>query len=270
MSTRYFDEYYDDQDDEITFQEEDIFFEEDDFFEDEITFPQRGVVLPAKAYSDNRMAMIMAPVAAIIIILLIVIPQLRSRAEAGQTANVVLAPAGQTQTTSLQPTPSQLSPVFTSQVLRWEPHILAWSASHGVTDPNLTAIIMQIESCGDPTAISGAGAQGLFQVMPFHFEAGEDSLDPNTNAKRGLNYFVERLAQTNGDIGRAFAGYNGGHVAAGSSWSQWANETQRYYTWSTGIYNDIQAGLTQSPTVTEWLAAGGQSLCNQAEQTAIQ
>jgi soluble lytic murein transglycosylase-like protein len=167
---------------------------------------------------------------------------------------------------SVAPVPSvqgNISPVFSREVRHWEPQILAWSAEFGL-DPNLAAIIMQIESCGDPQAISGAGAQGLFQVMPFHFAAGEDSLNPDNNARRGLNYFVERLAQTNGDIGRAFAGYNGGHVAAGSNWDNWAHETQRYYVWSTGIYSDIQQGLTESPTLQQWMQAGGASLCRQA------
>lgn len=158
-----------------------------------------------------------------------------------------------------------ISSVFTAEVKHWEPQIVAWSQEFGV-DPNLTAIIMQIESCGDPQAVSHAGAQGLFQVMPFHFAAGEDSLDPDTNARRGINYFVERLNQTNGDIGRAFAGYNGGHVAAGNSRDQWADETQRYFRWSTGIYEDIQAGRTDSPTLQAWLQAGGASLCRQAAQ----
>ncbi len=158
---------------------------------------------------------------------------------------------------------SVISPVFTAEVRHWEPQILNWANSYGL-DPNLVAIIMQIESCGDPQAVSIAGAQGLFQVMPFHFAAGENSLDPDTNAHRGMNYFVERLAQTGGDIGRAFAGYNGGHVAAAASWDDWAHETQRYYVWSTGIYSDIQAGHTQSETVQKWLQAGGASLCRQA------
>ncbi|MDX1663542.1 MAG: transglycosylase SLT domain-containing protein [Candidatus Promineifilaceae bacterium] len=156
-----------------------------------------------------------------------------------------------------------LSPVFTREVLHWEPQIVRWAEAHGV-EPNLAAIIMQIESCGHPDVASHAGAQGLFQVMPFHFAAGEVMVDPDTNAHRGLTYFVERLNQTNGDIGRAFAGYNGGHRAAASSWDQWANETQRYYRWSTGIYQDIQNGLTESPTVQAWLQAGGASLCRQA------
>lgn len=161
------------------------------------------------------------------------------------------------------PVTGQLSSAFTPEVRHWEPQILAWAAAHGL-DPNLVAIIMQIESCGDPQAVSVAGAQGLFQVMPFHFAAGENTLDPDTNARRGLSYFVERLNQTDGDIGRAFAGYNGGHVAAGASWDEWAHETQRYYVWSTGIYDDIRSGEAQSATVQEWLQAGGASLCRQA------
>ena len=163
------------------------------------------------------------------------------------------------------PASGAISPVFAAPVQHWAAQIVEWAAMYGL-DPNIAATIMQIESCGDPQAISSAGAQGLFQVMPFHFAAGEDSLDPDTNARRGLNYYVERLQQTSGDVGKAFAGYNGGHRAAGSSWDAWPHETQRYFVWSTGIYGDIQNGLSESPTLQEWLQAGGASLCNQAAQ----
>jgi soluble lytic murein transglycosylase-like protein len=156
-----------------------------------------------------------------------------------------------------------LSPIFTGEVTHWEPQILAWSSAHGV-DPDITAILMQIESCGDPQALSPAGARGLFQVMPFHFAAGEDTFHPDTNAARGLSYFKERLIQTNGDVGRAFAGYNGGHVAAASSWDSWAAETQSYYIWGTGLYKDAKSGLSESPTLERWLSAGGASHCRQA------
>ncbi len=71
----------------------------------------------------------------------------------------------------------QLSPLFTPQVLRWSDRILGWASDHDL-DPNLVATVMQIESCGHPGVASSAGAIGLFQVMPFHFEAGEDSSNP--------------------------------------------------------------------------------------------
>ena len=156
-----------------------------------------------------------------------------------------------------------LSPIFTPEVQHWQGQIMVWAAQYQL-DPNLVATIIQIESCGDPMAVSSAGAQGLFQVMPFHFTEGEEMLNPNTNAQRGLTYFVERLQQTGGDTGRAFAGYNGGQLAAAGSWADWAPETQRYYHWSTGIYGEATAGLSQSPTLQSWLEAGGSSLCRQA------
>lgn len=158
-----------------------------------------------------------------------------------------------------------IADVFAPSVQYWSPQIVAWAEEFDL-DPNLVATIMQVESCGDPAAVSSAGAQGLFQVMPFHFQSGEDSLDPDTNARRGLAYFVERLEQTGGDVGRAFAGYNGGHGAAATGWDNWLPETQRYYTWTTGIYGDIQQGNLDSATLQRWRQAGGSSLCRQATQ----
>lgn len=155
--------------------------------------------------------------------------------------------------------------VFAPSVQYWAPQIAAWAQEFDL-DPNLVATIMQVESCGDPQAVSSAGAQGLFQVMPFHFQPGENSLDPDTNARRGLAYFVERLQQTGGDVGRAFAGYNGGHGAAATGWDNWLPETQRYYTWTTGIYGEIQQGNLDSATLQRWQQAGGSGLCLQAEQ----
>ena len=152
---------------------------------------------------------------------------------------------------------------FTPEVQGWAPEIVQWAEAHNL-DPNAVATIMQIESCGDPRAVSSAGARGLFQVMPFHFAAGEDPFDPDTNARRGLTYYAERLEQTSGDVGRAFAGYNGGQRAAAGKWEQWPAETQRYYVWSTGIYEDARKGATASPTLEAWLGAGGSSLCRQA------
>ena len=160
---------------------------------------------------------------------------------------------------------SQLAPFFSQSVLYWENDIIAWAERHNL-DPNMVATVMQIESCGDPRALSSAGAMGLFQVMPFHFQAGEDGYNPDTNALRGMNYLAERLIQTNGEIGHAFAGYNGGQAAAASNWNSWAHETQRYYKWTTGVYSDALNGNRRSTTLDEWLVAGGASLCIQAEQ----
>ena len=114
--------------------------------------------------------------------------------------------------------------------------------------------------------VSSSGAQGLFQVMPFHFEAGEDMLDPDINAGRGLAYLALGLTRAAGNAGLALAGYNGGHGMIGVDSSLWPAETQRYWYWGTGIYQDALDGQSQSPRLQEWLQAGGASLCAKASQ----
>jgi len=164
---------------------------------------------------------------------------------------------------------SPLSAVFTSEVQYWEPLIKAWAVVYQV-DPNLIATVIQIESCGDPKVSSVAGAQGLFQVMPFHFEQGEDMLDVQTNAQRGMNYLIGGLDRSDGHAGLALAGYNGGHGVIDRGWAGWATETRRYYYWGSRIYAEAIAGMTSSPTLQEWLEVGGQALCSRANQTQQQ
>lgn len=156
-----------------------------------------------------------------------------------------------------------LSPVFTPEVQFWATEIAAWAELYQM-DANLIATVIQIESCGNPSISSSAGAQGLFQVMPFHFAAGEDMLDVQTNANRGLTYLQGAIALSNGDAGLALVGYNGGYGAISG---RWAAETQRYYYWGSGIYTDAISGATTSDTLQEWLAAGGSRLCASASQS---
>jgi len=161
---------------------------------------------------------------------------------------------------------SPLSPVFTPEVQHWAPLIQAWGVLYQI-DPNLIATVIQIESCGDPEVSSTAGAQGLFQVMPFHFTPGEDMLDVQTNARRGLDYLAGGLAKADGHAGLALAGYNGGHGMIDRGWSAWASETRRYYYWGSRIYAEVVSGMAASPTLDEWLGAGGSGLCTRAANT---
>jgi soluble lytic murein transglycosylase-like protein len=123
---------------------------------------------------------------------------------------------------------------------------------------------MQIESCGDPRALSHAGAMGLFQVMPYHFTASDDPYAPNTNALRGLDYLRRSLETARRDPRLALAGYNGGIGVIGRSESTWAAQTQRYAYWGSGIYAEASSGASESPRLQEWLAASGVSLCRLA------
>lgn len=154
--------------------------------------------------------------------------------------------------------------LFTPEIQWWGEKIVRWAGQFGL-DPNLAATVMQIESCGDPRALSSAGAMGLFQVMPFHFDATDDPFDPDTNAARGLAYLRRSLDAAGGNPGLALAGYNGGIGVIHRGQSTWAAETQSYLYWGSGIYRDAQAGLGQSARLEEWRSRGG-GLCSRARQ----
>lgn len=156
-----------------------------------------------------------------------------------------------------------LAPLFSPEVHYWEPHIQRWAEEHNV-EPNLIATVMQIESCGHPTVSSYAGAQGLFQVMPFHFASDENMLDPNTNALRGTNFIKECLRYSEGDIGLALACYNGGPSVVFRSSATWHQQVKDYYHWGTGIYADALTQKAHSETLSRWMAAGGSRLCASA------
>ncbi|NWF63196.1 MAG: transglycosylase SLT domain-containing protein [Chloroflexi bacterium] len=163
------------------------------------------------------------------------------------------------------PAAAGLSPIFRREVLYWSNSIIRWASASNL-DPNLVATIMQIESCGDARALSNAGAMGLFQVMPFHFQPGDDPYNPDTNAARGLSYLARSLAAANGDVRLAMAGYNGGiGVIPRAEWT-WSAQTKRYIQYGLPIYHDAVRGTNPSHAVGEWYSRYGVSLCSQASQ----
>ena len=161
--------------------------------------------------------------------------------------------------------PGVIAPFFMPAVQHWSGSIQAW-AGQWKLPPNLIATVMQIESCGNPLAVSKAGASGLFQVMPFHFKTNEIPTDAETNALRGLAYLKRCLDASGGDVGQTLACYNGGTSLIGQDASAWPDETNRYVYWGTGIYQEAIQGAPHSVFLQEWLANGGSRLCKQAEQ----
>jgi soluble lytic murein transglycosylase-like protein len=166
----------------------------------------------------------------------------------------------------LPPAPSSnISPIFTAEVQYWAGNIIQWAAASGL-DPNLVATIMQTESCGDPRAISSAGAMGLFQVMPFHFLSADDPFNPHTNAARGLAYLKRSLEAANGDARLAMAGYNGGiGIISRAEWT-WSAQTKRYVQFGWPIYSAARSGNPSNESVQNWHSKYGASLCRQASQ----
>lgn len=219
--------------------------------------------VPYAGYQSVQQRMILVLALVVIGIFLfagLALPQTRAEQNRGTAVTETTSSQTQNDTAVNLSGNGAIAPLFTPEVQYWAPKIAEWSQMYGI-DPNIIATIMQIESCGNPIAGSSAGAQGLFQVMPFHFSPGEDMHDPDTNALRGMNFFNAQMDYTGGNILLSFAGYNGGYAASGGAYETWPNETQRYYKWAKGIYEDASAGRSSSETLEQWLAAGGRGGC---------
>lgn len=88
--------------------------------------------------------------------------------------------------------------------------------SNSVTlDPALIKSVMHAESAFDPRALSSKGASGLMQLMPGTARRyGVTRIfDPKQNVMAGSRYLRDLLAQFNGDMRLALAGYNAGENA---------------------------------------------------------
>jgi len=72
--------------------------------------------------------------------------------------------------------------------------------------------VIMMESAGDSTALSEAGAQGLMQLMPQTAELleVEDVWNPEENIRGGSQYLSQMLARYDGDLDLALAAYNAG------------------------------------------------------------
>ncbi len=153
-------------------------------------------------------------------------------------------------------------------------------------DPELLAIIVLVESGGDPGARSGAGAMGLMQVMPG--TAGDIARwrgitgfgvaalhEPAVSIDFGAWYLARQLAtfgladdpDWRTSVARAAAAYNGGPGSV-SGWLQGRSlpaEAERYRIYVTGMWDERHNPT--SPAYERWLRAGGQRLVNAAERS---
>ncbi len=88
------------------------------------------------------------------------------------------------------------------------------ATSHGVKQ-SLVAAVIEVESHGDPSAISRAGAQGLMQLMPSTaIQYGVvNPFDPTSNVYAGTHYLHDLLRRYHGNVRLALAAYNAGPAA---------------------------------------------------------
>jgi soluble lytic murein transglycosylase-like protein len=85
---------------------------------------------------------------------------------------------------------------------------------HGV-DSRLVEAVVQVESAGNPIAVSPKGAQGLMQLMPERAAAlgVRDPFDPGQNVDGGVRHLRDLLQRFRGDVTLALAAYNAGEAA---------------------------------------------------------
>jgi soluble lytic murein transglycosylase-like protein len=88
-----------------------------------------------------------------------------------------------------------------------------YEASRAGLDPQLVLALIQVESGFNKYAISGAGARGLMQVMPFWVrqigEAQHNLFDLTTNLRYGCTILRHYLDIEHGNLARALGRYNG-------------------------------------------------------------
>ena len=91
--------------------------------------------------------------------------------------------------------------------------MIHYEATRADLPPELVLAVIQVESYFDRWAISGSGAQGLMQIMPFWLnEIGhpEDNLfHIQTNLRMGCTILKYYLDMERGDLTRALGRYNG-------------------------------------------------------------
>ncbi|HTA13101.1 MAG TPA: lytic transglycosylase domain-containing protein [Solirubrobacteraceae bacterium] len=90
--------------------------------------------------------------------------------------------------------------------------LIAQAAARNGVDPAVLHGLIQQESGFDPSATSGAGAQGLTQLMPGTASSlgVSNSLDPAESIEGGARYLGQLMSQFGGNTADALAAYNAG------------------------------------------------------------
>lgn len=126
---------------------------------------------------------------------------------------------------------------------RWREMIDRVAGELGM-DADLLEALVEAESGGNERAVSGAGAQGLTQLMPATARGlgVADAFDPEQNLRGGARYLKQQLDRYGGDMDRALAAYNAGPGAVDRYGGiPPFRETQAYVPKVKGFYDGIRA-----------------------------
>ena len=85
------------------------------------------------------------------------------------------------------------------------------AAAKYAVDPKLISAVAEVESGGNQSAVSPAGAVGVMQLMPETAAGlGVNPYDMKSNVEGGTKYLREMLDTFDGDVKKAVAAYNAG------------------------------------------------------------
>jgi hypothetical protein len=168
----------------------------------------------------------------------------------------------------IQPTTAPVGSVavfFAPPIQQWSADIQRWAQTYGV-DADFMAVVMQLETCGNPNHLGSEGRMGLFAVPGDRFQPNESFINPEDNARRAAELIIQCYAMTNNDPGQAYACYRSNTDTTQADFGQWGEAMQRSFLWGIGLYGDTQSGAQVSPALNDWLVnGGGFDVCNQAQ-----
>lgn len=150
-----------------------------------------------------------------------------------------------------------LAPLFTPTVQFWATDIARWTANSNIA-PDMFAVIMQLESCGNPT-VEG----GLFGIA----DANSTFNDPEADAPLALARLQNALTLSNNDFGMALAIYADGDSVLQNDFTTWSFHGRDMFILGRNFYYQAQQGMPSSPDLTSWMQNTGAILCTQAQTT---
>jgi soluble lytic murein transglycosylase-like protein len=112
------------------------------------------------------------------------------------------------------PAPAVATDTTISTPTAYRQEIESTASRYGV-DHQLVRAVVQVESGGNPRAVSPKGAQGLMQLMPARAAllGVADAFDPRANLDAGVRHLRDLLLRFDGNVRLAVAAYNAGEDA---------------------------------------------------------
>lgn len=144
------------------------------------------------------------------------------------------------------------------QVRAWSQYIVQEARAQNVPAALIASVMLQ-ESGGNPLAESPMNysggvpigtAKGLMQVMPFHFQPGEDPFDPATNIRVGVRVLRQGFDRWH-SLAQAIAAYFGAIDAQGNitgATDATGMDGNRYVAMALAnmaLFDDLEGGMTE-------------------------